>query len=178
MSWPSASDGRRSRYDDVEKKADSDIGGGGVMANIRRTKKELARDPVLLGVRKRKVPPHEFVLEALAEVEPRTNPMFGCLAVYVGEKIVLILRDRPKYPKDNGVWIATTLEHHKSLRREFPNMRSLGLFGKKVTGWQVLAADAADFEEAALRACELVIARDPRIGKVPKAKGRSKKVKK
>jgi hypothetical protein len=28
--------------------------------------------------------------------------------------------------------------------------------------------DAPDFEEAALRACELVAARDPRIGKVPK----------
>src|SRR5260221_5677371 len=145
------------------------------MANIGRTKKEVAGDRMLIGVRKRKAPPHAFVLEALAEAEPRTNPMFGCLAVYVGEKIVLILRDRPKYPKDNGVWIATTLEHHESLRREFPNMRSLGLFGKKVTGWQVLAADASDFEEAALRACELVIARDPRIGKVPKAKGGRKK---
>jgi hypothetical protein len=38
----------------------------------------------------------------------------------------------------------------------------------KVTGWQVLPADAPDFEEGALRACELVVARDPRIGKVPK----------
>src|SRR6266481_3985229 len=142
------------------------------MANIRRTKMELARDPVLLGVRKRKVPPHEFVLEALAQVEPRTNPMFGCLAVYVGEKIVLILRDRPKYPKDNGVWIATTVEHHASLRAEFPNMRSVGLLGKKITGWQVLPSDATDFEEAALRACELVLAKDPRIGKVPKGKRR------
>src|SRR5260221_7420673 len=144
------------------------------MANIGRTKKELARDPVLLGVRKRKAPPHAFVLEALAEAEPRTNPMFGCLAVYVGEKIVLILRDRPKYPKDNGVWVATTLEHHESLRREFPNMRLIGLFGKKTTGWQVLAADAADFEAAALRAGELVVAKDPRIGKGPKAEDRSK----
>jgi hypothetical protein len=36
-----------------------------------------------------------------------------------------------------------------------------------VTGWQVLPADAADFEEAALRACELIVAGDPRIGKVP-----------
>ena len=36
-----------------------------------------------------------------------------------------------------------------------------------MTGWQVLPTDAEDFEEAALRACELVLARDPRIGKVP-----------
>jgi hypothetical protein len=46
-------------------------------------------------------------------------------------------------------------------------MRSIGVLGKKVTGWQILAADTADFEEAALRACELIVAKDPRIGKVP-----------
>jgi len=116
----------------------------------------------------RKPTPHEFVLDALAAVWPRTNPMFGCLAVYVGNKIVLILRDKREPDADNGVWLATTEEHHESLRREFPNMRSIQVFRKKVTGWQVLPADAPDFEEAALRACELIVARDPRIGKVPK----------
>lgn len=38
-----------------------------------------------------------------------------------------------------------------SLRREFPRMRSIHLFGKKVTGWQVLPVDAPDFEESAVR---------------------------
>jgi hypothetical protein len=94
--------------------------------------------------------------------------MLGCLAVYVGNKIVLILRDKPEPDADNGVWLATTEEHHESLRREFPNMRSIQVFRNKVTGWQVLPVDAPDFEEAALRACELIVARDPRIGKVPK----------
>jgi hypothetical protein len=93
--------------------------------------------------------------------------MFGCLAVYVREKIVLILRDKPNQTADNGVWLATIVEHHASLRREFPNMRSIKVLGKEVTGWQILPADADDFEEAALRACELVIAGDSRIGKVP-----------
>jgi hypothetical protein len=68
------------------------------------------------------------------------------------------------------VWLCTTEEHHESLRREFPNMRSIQAFGKKVTGWQVLPSEAPDFEEAALRACELITARDPRIGKVPGAR--------
>ncbi len=86
----------------------------------------------------------------------------------MGNKIVLILRDKREPDADNGVWLATTEEHHESLRREFPNMRSIQVFRKKVTGWQVLPADAPDFEEAALRACELIVARDPRIGKVPK----------
>jgi len=94
--------------------------------------------------------------------------MFGCVAVYVEEKIVLILRDKPGADADNGVWLATTAEHHESLGREFPQMRSIGVLGKEVTGWQVLPADAADFEEAAHRACELVLQGDPRIGKVPK----------
>jgi hypothetical protein len=55
-------------------------------------------------------------------------------------------------------------------------MRSIQVFGTEVTGWQVLPADAADFEEAALRACELIVRRDPRIGKIPKAKKAKKSV--
>jgi hypothetical protein len=125
-----------------------------------------------LGVRKRKNVPHEFVLEALASLSPYTRPMFGCLAVYVEDKIVLVLRDRPTASADNGVWLATSQEHHPSLRREFPNLRSIGVLGKPVTGWQVLPADSPDFETAALRACELVLARDPRIGKIPGSKKR------
>jgi len=100
--------------------------------------------------------------------------MFGCLAIYVEDKIVLILRDKRGETADNGVWLATTEDHHDSLRSDFPNMRSIQAFGKKVTGWQVLPADAPDFEEAALRACELVVAGDPRIGKVPGAKSKKR----
>jgi hypothetical protein len=111
--------------------------------------------------------PHAFVLEAIADLAPRTRPMFGCIAVYVEEKIVLILRDKPADAADNGVWLATTAEHHDSLRSEFPHMRSIGVLGREVTGWQLLPADAEDFEEAALRACALVRQGDPRIGKVP-----------
>jgi hypothetical protein len=125
-------------------------------------------------VKRRKPVPHEFVLDAIAALSPETRPMFGCLAVYVREKIVLILRDKSDQTGDDGVWLATTEEHHQSLRREFPGMRSIGVFGKKVTGWQVLPADAPDFEEAALRACELVLAKDPRIGKVPESRRASR----
>jgi hypothetical protein len=117
---------------------------------------------------KRKPVPHEFVLEAIASLSRETRPMFGCLAVYVEDKIVCVLRDkRDKTAADDGMWLATTVEHHESLRRDFPNMRSIGVLGKKVTGWQVLPASAPDFEETALRACEFILAGDPRIGKVP-----------
>src|ERR1700731_4840479 len=128
-----------------------------------------ARDAILLP-KQRKPIPHAFVLDAISTLSPYTRPMFGCLAIYVKDKIVLILRDKPKITADNGVWLATTQEHHQSLRREFPNMRSIQVLGKKVTGWQGLPVDTQDFEEAAMRACELVLAGDPRIGKVPGAR--------
>lgn len=124
--------------------------------------------------KRRKPIPHEFVLDALAPLSPETRPMFGCVAVYVAEKIIFALRDKPESQSDNGVWLATTLEHHESLRREFPTMRSIRVLGKKVTGWQVLPADAPDFETAAMRACELVLAGDTRIGKVPDSRRRSR----
>ena len=100
--------------------------------------------------------------------------MFGCVAVYVADKIIFALRDKPESHSDNGVWLATTVEHHESLRREFPSMRSIRVLGKKVTGWQVLPADAPDFEAAAMRACELVLAGDTRIGTVPDSRRRSR----
>jgi hypothetical protein len=124
----------------------------------------------MLAGKRRKSVPHEFVMDALASLAPVTRTMFGCLAVYVEDRIVLILRDRKDSPADNGVWLATTAEHHASLRREFPRMRSIRLFGTPATHWQVLPVDAPDFEEAALRACELIRAHDPRIGKVPKSR--------
>ena len=132
-------------------------------------------DQAPFNLKPRKAAPHEFVLDAIASLSPKTRPMFGCLAVYVEEKIVLILRDKAGAHADNGVWVATTQDHHGSLRREFPNMRSIEVFGKDVTDWQVLPSDAADFEEAALRACELVVAKDPRIGKVPAKRNKRKR---
>ncbi len=146
------------------------------MPKPRRKTAPLPLDDTLFAVKQRKPVPHEFVLDAIAPLSPTTRPMFGCLAVYVRDKIVLILRnkDKPDQTADNGVWLATTEEHHQSLRRDFPNMRSIQVLGKKVTGWQVLPADAPDFEEAALRACELVLAGDSRIGKVPGARRASK----
>jgi hypothetical protein len=139
------------------------------MSKPRRNAAFLPLDDTL-SVKQRKPVPHEFVLDAISPLAPRTRSMFGCLAIYVQDKIVLILRDKRAQTADNGVWLATTEEHHQSLRREFPNMRSIQVLGKKVTGWQLLPADAEDFEEAALRAGELVLAGDPRIGKVPGAR--------
>lgn len=116
--------------------------------------------------------PFAFVLEELAALAPVTRPMFGCTAVYVGPRIVLVLRDRGA-SADDGVWIATTAEHHATLRRELPSIRSITVFGPGESGWQVIPAEAETFEEEALRACALVLRGDPRVGKVPKPRKRS-----
>jgi hypothetical protein len=129
-------------------------------------------DDAILAARRGRPVPHEFVLDEIASLSPVTRAMFGCVAVYIEEKIVLILRDRPKSRADNGVWLATTVEHHESLRREFPRMRSIRVLGEEPTQWQVLPADDPEFEAAAMRACRLILARDPRIGKVPKSRSR------
>lgn len=114
--------------------------------------------------------PFDFVLEELAGLKPRTKPMFGCESVYVGDKIVFILRQKESAPQDNGVWLATTADHHEALQGFFPNMRSITVFGPGVTGWQILPADAEDFEESVYKACALVKRNSPWIGKVPAAR--------
>src|SRR5579863_9991617 len=86
-----------------------------------------------LASKKRKTVPHEFVLDAISALSPWTRPMFGCLAVYVREKIVFILQDKQDYVEDNGLWLATAKEHHESLRREFPSMRPIQALGSGVT---------------------------------------------
>ena len=118
--------------------------------------------------------PFEFVLDELQRLSPYTKPMFGCTSVYIGDQIVFILRQKDPSDSDNGVWMATTAEHHESLQKEFPSLRSIRLFGPGPTGWQVLPLDADDFEESVLRACALVLKKDPRIGKIPKSKLKTK----
>ncbi len=134
------------------------------------------RDPdALFAAREpRKKLPFDFVLREIEALGPFTRPMFGCHAVYVDDRIVFMLRDKRRPRADDGVWVATTREHHASLRRELPGLRSITvLAGGGVTGWQVLPAESEDFEESVLRACELVRRGDPRIGKVPASRRRA-----
>ena len=98
--------------------------------------------------------------------------MFGCHAIYTNGKIVLILRKREDHTDANGIWIATGKEHHESLKREFPSMKSVYILsdGKGETGWQMIPEDADDFEDSVIKACHLILREDNRIGKIPKKK--------
>jgi hypothetical protein len=100
--------------------------------------------------------------------------MFGCHALYLGSKIYLILRKKKDLRRINGVWIATSREHHESLKKLFPFMRSIDVLGKPPTNWQILPESSEDFEASVIRACELIKKGDPRIGKIPGRKKRKK----
>ena len=95
--------------------------------------------------------------------------MFGLWAIYVNEKIMLILRQRQDFTDTNGVWIATYQEHHKSLKIDLPSLCSISTYseGIKETEWQVLPVEADDFEASVRKVCELIKHNDHRIGRIP-----------
>ena len=122
---------------------------------------------------KRRSTPYSFILDALAPLEPEVRPIFSSFAVYVGDKIVLMLRDSPKHPEDNGVGRVlseTANLADPGIRRDFPLIRLIGLLGGKIGHWRLLPADSPSFESEALRACELLHKRDARFGRIPQSR--------
>jgi len=118
-------------------------------------------------------PPYAFVLEALAPHEPEVRRMFSGFAVYIGDRIVCMLRDHIRSPQDNGLWLVlseTTRPTDPQLRCEFPSLRSIELLGDKIGHWLLLPSDGPDFEKEALHACDLLLRHDPRLGRVPKSR--------
>lgn len=116
--------------------------------------------------------PFDFVFDYLVPLQVTTKPMFGLFALYIGEKIVLMLRQRTKYPEMNGVWVATSQEHHKSLKNDIPSLRSIPDYSDDTTetGWQLLAVESEDFENSVIKTCEFIKHNDPRIGRIPTRK--------
>ena len=134
------------------------------------------RRPPTSPPRKRKPVPFAFLLEALAPLDPEVRPMFGGHCVYIGDKAVFMLREKPAAPgnpqPDNGVWLIfedafDTSPDPAALHHRFPSLRPIQLLDGKIKHWMVLPSDAADFESSVLTACELLLARDPRLGRIP-----------
>jgi hypothetical protein len=105
--------------------------------------------------------------------------MFSGYAVYIGDKIVLMLRDSPKIPEDNGLWLvfaeqaeaALALTNKpKSLRRKIPSLRTIGILGGVIKHWLLIPSDSPNFESEAQQACDLILAHDPRIGRIPESR--------
>jgi len=121
----------------------------------------------------KKKSPHAFVIEALMPLNPEVRRMFSGFAVYLGDRIVCMLRDHPKSPRDNGVWIVLSGDTNPAdpeLRRDFPSIRSIELLRKKIGHWLLIPSDSPSFEAEALHACDLLLHNDPRFGRIPKSR--------
>ena len=116
--------------------------------------------------------PFDFIFDYLLRIETDVKPFFGMFAVYHGQKLLLLLRQRDNEPEMNGVWVATTPDGLDSLQQELPALHSMfspkkGAKRKDGAAWLVIPPDAADFERTAISICDLIVHRDPRIGRVP-----------
>src|SRR5215470_6474176 len=118
---------------------------------------------------KKKIP-FDFALEELDALSPEVKPMFGGFIVYIGEKMTLFLYDGEKLPGFKGVSLATSPEHYRSLAQEFSSTRDVEPQKIGERPWLHIPAGAADFEEQVLKACEMILKGDPRIGREPKPK--------
>jgi len=122
---------------------------------------------------KRRSAPYPVILEALAPLEPEVRPMFSGFAVYVGEKIVLMLRDSPKQPEDNGVWLVfseTANLADPAFHQDFSSLRVINLLGGKIAHWRLIPADSSTFESEALHACDLLLKYDGRFDRIPRSR--------
>jgi hypothetical protein len=114
--------------------------------------------------------PYNFVLDHLTSVDIVIKPMFGFYGLYTGGKLCLALikREKPlirreKEPLQKGVYIATVADHVGSLKNEFPAAEFEVLKEGKV--WIFASETLDEFEEYAIRACEMISAGDRRIGR-------------
>lgn len=132
---------------------------------------------VIVEFKSKKRPPFDFILEELADVITDIKPMFGAFGLYRQHQILMILRQRGKNDKADGIWVAIEDGHRESLRQSIPELRDLELFGEGPTHWQVLGDDLENFEEVAIQICEMIKNRDIRIGRTPKARMKKSKPK-
>jgi hypothetical protein len=118
-------------------------------------------------------PPYPFVLDALAPLDPEVRRMFSGFAIYSGNLLILMVRDHATSIRDNGLWLVlseTTSPRDPTLRRDFPSLRRIELLGDKINHWLLIPSDSPTFETESLHACDLLLRRDPRLGRIPKSR--------
>ncbi len=115
------------------------------------------------------IPPFDFVFDYLP-TNITVKKMFGMYYIYLGKRILLILRKSDNQPEWNGIWIATSKDHHQSLKNNVPELGAFFLDGDdRHSNWLLLQDDAEGFEGAAIKVCELIAHGDGRIGRETKA---------
>jgi len=118
--------------------------------------------------RTKKRDPFPFIVEELSPIRPTVKHMFGFVSLYLEDKLLCSLRDAVKQPGANGMWLYTTTEDVDSLAQEFPDLPKRQLWRSRSgnKAWVILASRLENFEEYALKACELILNGDRRIGRI------------
>ncbi|MDB5154737.1 MAG: hypothetical protein JWR54_3488 [Mucilaginibacter sp.] len=110
--------------------------------------------------------PYEFVFDYLP-ANIIVKKMFGMHYIYLGKRIMFILRKQDAQSELNGIWIATSKEHHPSLKKDIRELGSFFIDKEERHGnWLFLPDDTEDFEQPAIKVCEMISHGDPRIGKL------------
>lgn len=121
-------------------------------------------------IEKRHSIPFDFILEHLASKEVIIKPMFGCFGLYIDNNIYFFLRDRNDQKELNGIWVAlSSPENYESLAKELPSInQELKLHDDKKSNnkWLLLSVFDDEFESLVIKACELILNNDKRIGKI------------
>lgn len=114
--------------------------------------------------------PFRFILDYLVGVDIIIKPMFGCYGIYASGRLCLFLVNRKQplkrpegKPMPKGIYIATTSDHTDQLKTIFAGAEFELLKEKKV--WIFVSESSKKFEEYAIKACEMIISGDSRIGR-------------
>jgi hypothetical protein len=121
--------------------------------------KKAARNPI----RTKKAHPYPWLRERLEKAQGFVEKkMFGCWSAYIDDILMLVMAegDEPW----NGVMVATAVDHHDSLRKDFPVLQPHPILGK----WLYISQGNPEFEEVADRLTTLALQHDSRIGVAPK----------
>ena len=104
-----------------------------------------------------------WVVESIVE-EPSyiERQMFGCLAIYLHGRMVLLMCEGEE--PWNGLLLPTEHEHHKSILKKFSNVVQHPVLKK----WLYLPEDIEYFESAASDIVNAIEVNDPRFGVEPK----------
>ena len=111
---------------------------------------------------------HEWIFEPFAEHRSFfTKRMFGGLAAYLHERLMLVLVEPTKTGrwKWHGVLVGTSREHHASIRAEFPSLKPHGFLQK----WLFIDSADEDFESTMEAVARRVARNDPRFGVEPRS---------
>ena len=112
---------------------------------------------------------NEWILEAFAGRSTFfTKRMFGGLAVYLHERLMLVLVEPTKTGrwKWHGVLVGTDHEHHVSIRADFPALAPHGFLRK----WLYLDSADPKFESTMEAVAQLMVRNDQRFGVAPRAR--------